>query len=324
MSLKNKIYLKSPNKDIITMYIRPETSKQQILNLLKKEEPIIDNIKSRVTREGIKQSFQRLRTFVERMPPSENGYIICVSPEELVYMTEIPVRIDKYYCGGEFYAAPLEEAMTQRLNPIGIITLDSKEATLAYIGNKIEILKHLTSGVEGKHGKGGQSQRRFERQRKERIKFFFRRVGKASQIFLTSYPITELLLAGCGKTKEKFLKGEYLDYRLQEKVNLILDTQYTSEDGIREALHKALPKLEKNAYAKEVKIVEDFFEILGKYFNDVVYGEEEIQKNLPMIKKLIKIEEHSKKYPKETIILRFRGEHYEKIKNLGGIVGIKR
>jgi len=41
------------------------------------------------------------------------------------------------------------------------------------------------------------------------------------------------------------------------------------------------------------------------------------------IKQLIKIEEHTQKYSKETITLHFKGEHYEKIRNLGGVVGIK-
>lgn len=321
--MKEDLYLKSPNKDIITLYIRPETDKQKILDLLKKEEPIIDNIKSLVTRKGIKASFQNLKTFVERMPPSKSGYIIVVSPEKLVYANDVRVDRDKYYCGGEFYSIPLEETLAQSLNPIGIITLDTKEATLAHIGNKIEILQHLTSGVEGKHSKGGQSQRRFERQREERVKYFFGRIGKAAEIFLIAYPITELIIAGCGQTKDKFVEGKYLDYRLQEKVKIILDTQYTGEGGIREALHLALPQLEKNAFSQEVKTVEDFFNLLGKQIECVVYGPEEIKRELPKIRKIIKIEELKTKYPKKTIVLRFRGEHYDKIKALGGIVGIK-
>jgi peptide chain release factor subunit 1 len=318
-----ELYLVSPNKDIITLYIRPETRKQKILDLLKKEEPIVDNIKSRVTREGIKASFQRLKTFIERMPISEKGYIICVSPERLVYLTDIIVNRDKYFCGGEFYSVPLEEELALRLHPIGIIAIDTQEATIGFVGNRIEILKSMTSGISGKHNKGGQSQRRFEREREMEILNFFHRVADASKVFVESYPIEELLVSGCGQTKNKFLDSKYLDYRLKQKVTLVLDTQYTGDAGIRETLHKALPSLEKNAYAKEVKTVEDFFELLNKNFERVVYGKEEIEKNLHSITKIIKVEENPLNYEKETIVLHFKGEHADKIRGLGGIVGIR-
>jgi len=261
--MKEDLYLKSPNHDIITLYIRPETDKQKIIDLLKHEEPIIDNIKSRQTREGIKASFQRVKTFVATLPPSDSGYIIVSSPVKLVFVNDILVTHDKYSCGNEFYAKPLEEALVARLNPIGILTLDTKEATLAYIGNRIEILKHMTSGISGKHSKGGQSQRRFEREREQEILAFFSRIGEASKILVNSgYEITELIVSGCGLTKRDFLKGNYLDYRLRDKVKIILDTQYTGEEGIREALHLALPQLEKNAFALELREVEKVFDMI--------------------------------------------------------------
>lgn len=322
--MNKEIYLSSPNKDVITLYIRPDTPLQNVMDLLKKEEPIINNIKSRVTRQGIQAAFTRLKTFLSTLPASEFGYIICCTPDQLVYINDITVTVDKYYCGGEFYSVPLEEVLALRLNPIGIITLDTKEATIAYIGDKIEILQHMTSGIPGKHGKGGQSEQRFTRKRQEEVKHFLRRIGEASKLYLSAYPITQLIIAGCGQTKDKFYKDKKtLDPRLKEKVLAVYDIQYTGEEGIREALHKALPQLEKNAFAQEVKVVEDFFELLGKQFHCVVYGEKEIEQEMHLIKRLIKIEEHTKEYPKETIVLHFQGEHYLKIKNLGGVVGIK-
>jgi len=237
--MRKEMYLKSEIKAVITLYIRPDTPKQKVLDLLKREEPIISNIKSRVTRQGIQGAFQRLKTFLNHMPASDCGYVICCSPEKLVYINDIRVTVDKYYCGGEFYAVPLEETLAAQLNPIGILTLDTKEATLGYIGEKVEILEHLTSGIAGKHGKGGQSEQRFTRNRQEQIKQFYKRIGEASSIFVKVYPVTELIVSGCGMTKDKFLKGDYLDYRLKDKVSLVLKVQYTGESGIRETLHKA-------------------------------------------------------------------------------------
>jgi len=729
---KDKLYIKSQNHDVITMYIARGTPFQKALDLLKREEPIVSNIKSRVTRQAIQRSFQKIKSFLLNPPLSSNGYILVASEHDFAWTNDLMVDRDLYRCGDEFYSHPLEEQLALRLYPIGIITLDSKEATLAYVSNKIQILKAMTSGIPGKSKKGGQclspdsliflskgeirkikdltlgekikginldskrildtevldifhhkgrvyqlitkyprfvieasenhsffvwekgkikekpvkeieegtfllfpeeidhksfnsfspqlaqflgyfigdgnfdgnrlvlsegnkkladyyyqliaktfkitptckfrtkknyyetriyskrlvesltknffsegkekipyqileadnrvfssflrgifdaegyldrtsigitmankflihslqlallrfgilssfssknisknpysrksqftlvisekqslesfkkyinfssnpkrkklkllermmkdkslsrkvlidgealksilkregltlykqfprvsnyfqgkrnmskitfrnsilknlksypklkmqletllkhslipvivkekrkanvedmidittscgnfianglivhnSQRRFERERDMEIANWFSRIGDAAKVLVDVYPIEELYISGPGFTKNQFLDAKYLDYRLKEKVKGILDTQYTDESGIRETLHKALPMLEKNAYAKEVQIVEDFFELMGKNFDRITYGQKDIESNLGKITKIIQLEEITLKYPVETVILHFKGEHYEKIKSLGGICGIK-
>ena len=320
---KELLYLKSVNHDVITVYIAKGSSVQKTLNLLKREEPIVQNIKSRVTRQAIETAFQKIKSFLASPPPSENGYIVVASATDFAWTVEFLIEEDFYRCGNEFYSTLLEELLLLKLYPIGIITIDTKEATLGHIGSTIQILKYMTSGIPGKSHKGGQSQRRYERERDMAVAAFFKRVGDAAKLFVENYPIEELLISGCGQTKDDFLKAKYLDYRLKAKVTEVIDTQYTGEHGIRETLHKALPLLQKNAYAREVQVVERVFEMLGKNFEAVVYGQDEIKRQIHSIKKIIKIEEIKEEYQKETVILHFHGEHYEKIKSLGGIVGTK-
>lgn len=321
---KEQLYLKSANHDVITIYIAKDSSIQRTLNLLKREEPIVGNIKSRVTRQSMEIAFQKIKSFLVNPPPSENGYIIVASATDFAWTTEYLIEEDSYKCGNEFYAVLLEEMQLKTLEPVGVIIVETAEATIGYIGSSINVLKHLTSGIGGKHSKGGQSQRRFEREREMEITAFFSRIAIAANgFFLLSHPITSLLIAGPGMTKKRFLETKYLDYRLKEKILDVFDIQYQEESGLKEVLHLALPLLEKNAYAKEVKIVEDLFEILGKSFESIVYGPDEIKNQIHLIKKIVKIEEIKEEYPKETVILRFQGEHYDKIKSLGGIVGIK-
>jgi peptide chain release factor subunit 1 len=323
MSSEKDLHLKNTTHSIITLYIRPETSKLKVLDLLRKEEKITDNIKSRATRTGIQDALQRVITFVELMPPSENGYVICAAPDQLVYSTDTPITVDQYYCGGEFFSQPLDEMLMTKLNPVGILCIDSRDATLAYVKDSVEIVDEITSGIAGKHNKGGQSQRRFEREREQELEFFFQRAGKRLNIFLDTKPITALIVSGPGMTKEQFLKTKYVDYRLRKKLLETLDTQYTGESGARETLHKALPLLEKNAYAAEIKLVEEVFEILGNNPDRIVYGKDEIASKIHLIKKIVKTEEIAETYPVETVTLHFHGEHYDQIKALGGVVGIR-
>jgi len=330
---KEQLYLKSPNHSVITVYIAKESPIQKTLNLLKREEPIVSNIKSRVTRQAIETAFQKIKSFLVNPPPSENGYIIVASENDFAWTGDYLVERDFYRCGNEFYAAPLEEGELKKLEPVGVIIVETAEATVGYIGSSLNVLKHLTSGIGGKHNKGGQSQRRFEREREMEIIAFFARIAEAANgFFLTSYPITGLLIAGPGMTKKKFLESKYLDYRLKEKILDVFDIQYQEESGLKEVLHLALPLLEKNAYAKEVKIVEDLFEILGKSFESIVYGSDEIKKQIHLIKKIIMIEEKEGEYEEtlrnfsgEISILHAKGtEPYLKISSLGGVLGIKK
>jgi len=323
-SLK-KLYIKSPNKDVVTLYIASTTDIQKIWDLIKKEEPIIGNIKSRVTRQSIEQAFTHIKTFLFHIPTSKNGYIIVANADGLVWTGDIKVQKDWYWCGGEFYSSILEETLAMRFNPVGIINIETAEATIGYVSTSIEVLQHLTSGIGGKHGKGGQSQRRFEREREQEILMFFQRVADTSnKLFLTSYPISKLLISGGGMTKQKFLDSKYLDYRLKEKLLATLNTQYCGEAGIRETFHLALPKLEQNAYAEEVKAVEGIFNRMGSNFDSIVYGKEELERQMKHIGIIYKLEEIPIEYPdKKVIVLHFKGEHYDKVKGLGGVIGIK-
>jgi len=62
---------------------------------------------------------------------------------------------------------------------IGKLYISTKEAKIFVIDGDFEDLKfRLTSGIGGKHGKGGQSAARFSRKREEEILHFFKRVKK--------------------------------------------------------------------------------------------------------------------------------------------------
>lgn len=323
MQENKKLYLTSPFHSVITLYIRKDTPIPKVLGLLKKEAILIDNIKSRETRSYLKTAMTSVQTFLSRIPDPHKPLIIVANESELVYTDDILVDRDWYRCGSEFYSEPLEEQKARNLWPIGIICLDTKEATIGYVSDRVQILKYMTSGIPGKSHKGGSSQRRYEREREMAVAAFFKRIGDAAKLFIENYPIEELLISGCGQTKNEFLAAKYLDYRLKAKASETLDTQYTGEHGVRETLHKALPSLQRNAYAKEVQITEEVFEALGKNSDSIVYGKDEIKQHLHLIRKIIKVEEITEEYPVETVILHFKGEHYDKIKSLGGICGIK-
>ena len=84
--------------------------------------------------------------------------------------------MNKYSCGTTFDTEYYRTLLSSR-EKVGKVTISSKLATISIIEGDFEDIKYkLTSGISGKHGKGGQSQQRFLRCRQEQIKHFSRRV----------------------------------------------------------------------------------------------------------------------------------------------------
>jgi len=94
--------------------------------------------------------------------------------------------VNSYYpLYSHFFTEPLESMMKEQ-EIYGLFLLDRRECTIGMLrGNRVTTLKYMTSQVPGKHGRGGQSQRRFERLTELAAHEWFVKCGeKASEIFL--------------------------------------------------------------------------------------------------------------------------------------------
>jgi len=157
---------------------------------------------------------------------------------------------------------------------IGILSMDNSEAGYGTIsGDRVDVIRVITSGVGSKHRQGGQSARRFERIRENEINDYFHRVADhATKIFLGDRPIKALIISGPGMTKEDFFRGEYMDYRLQKMTIGQIDTGYAGDEGIRETLTRGQGLLENMRVIQEKRLVEQFIAEASKPKGLAVYG----------------------------------------------------
>ena len=164
----------------------------------------------------------------------------------------------------------------------GIIVLDSAHASFATVrGKHLDIVKQITSGIPGKFRAGGQSAKRFVRQRQAKMQEFFKRVGEhANEIFLPIENLKSILLGGPGPTKEDFDKGNYLHYTLKEKIVAIIDTAYTDEHGVEEVVEGSQDILQRIRYVEEKKIMQKFLREIGQDTGLATYGDAEVRKHL--------------------------------------------
>ncbi|MHA1410131.1 MAG: peptide chain release factor aRF-1, partial [Candidatus Odinarchaeia archaeon] len=109
------------------------------------------------------------------------------------------------------------------------------------------------------------------------------RVGEhANKIFLEVPNLKGIIIGGPGPTKEKFAEGNFLDYRLKDKILAVIDTGYTEEPGIKELLMRAADTLRDVRYIEEKKLVQNFLRNLSKDNGLSIYGEKEVKAALKL------------------------------------------
>jgi peptide chain release factor subunit 1 len=240
---------------------------------------------------AIESIMSRLKTFKQ---PPPHGLAMFVGHKSVgadktdmvAYVIEppMPVITFLYRCDSEFYIEPLEEMLDEK-EIYGLFLIDRRECTIGMLrGSRIEKLRYMTSQVPGKHGRGGQSQRRFERNTEIAAHEWFVKCGeRASEIFLTESKMRGILVGGPGPTKQYFVDEVYLHYEIQKKIIDTFDTGYTDEYGLRELVANAADKMTDLKVSQEKKIMKRFLsEVTKSEKSMAVYGEHQVRKALEM------------------------------------------
>ncbi|MCD6542499.1 MAG: peptide chain release factor aRF-1 [Thermoplasmata archaeon] len=286
---------KGQHTELISLYIPPNRQISDVMNYLRNEYSQSTNIKSKTTRKNVLSAIEsimsRLKYFKK---PPENGLVFFVGhktaganqTEMVTYVIEPPLPVPSflYRCDSSFYTQPLEDMLAER-DVYGLFLIDRRECTIGILrGKRIETIDYLTSRVPGKHGRGGQSQRRFERLIEIAAHEWFEKCGKKiSEIFLGEKDLKGIFVGGPGPTKYYFVEGDYLHYEIKNKIIDIIDTGYTDESGLRELVMKISEKMHDLKISQEKRIMRRFLkEITKKKKSLAIYGEDEVRKALEM------------------------------------------
>ena len=281
--------------ELITIYVPPGKQISDALNLLRDEYGTASNIKSTTTRKNVQEAIvkvqQRLKLFKDS---GEKGLVVfCgVIPqggggpgsgrmETYVVIPPEPIKIYLYRCDSRFHTEHLQEMLREK-ETYGILLVDASNATIATLqGKKLDIVRQMYSGVAGKTRAGGQSARRYERQRESRLNSYFTSLGQeANELFLSIENLKGIILGGPGPTKFDFEKGDYLHYQLKKKILETVDTGYVDEQGVKEVMDKAPEIMQKVRYIEEKGIMQKFLYEVGHDTGMVTYGEVEVRDSL--------------------------------------------
>lgn len=294
-SLEEVKKLSGRGTELISLYIPPTRQISDVASYLRNEYSQSSNIKSASTRKNVQAAIAsilaRLKNF--RQPPP-NGLVFFVGhrtigadqTEMVQFVLEPPEPVPTfiYRCDSTFYTDPLNEMLEEK-ETYGLIVIDRSEATIGFLhGKRIVPLKNIQSLVPSKHGRGGQSARRFERLIEIAAHEFYKKVADiVNEAFLAQKDLKGILVGGPGPTKDYFVKSEYLHYELQKKVIDTFDTGYTDEYGLKELVEKARDALKDLDLMREKNVMQRLFEEIRKPDGGLsVYGEEQV-KNALMI-----------------------------------------
>jgi peptide chain release factor subunit 1 len=272
--------------EFISLYIPHETPVDEVVAALKKEldcaptaSQSVREVKNRLE-DATKNIVQYLK--LQKEIPNDGlaifaGTFTSDLENNVLTIEEIippePITTFLYQVDDHFHLELLRE-MLRNQKDVGFVALDSKEASFGIIkGEQFELIENITSGVHGKSGKGGSSQRRYERERDMAVSNFFHRVADhAAKAFLQDHKIAALIVGGPGTTKEDFLKGDYLNYELQNSVVSVVDTQSAGKDGVREMLDKSAEVRQSMCAPDERRIVQRLMTTVGKQDGLAIYG----------------------------------------------------
>jgi peptide chain release factor subunit 1 len=263
------------SKELISFYLPSTVSTEQALVTLKKDTECANNVPLQVQKHfenAQKQLIQRLR---EQKTIPHNGIAIFAGifskekpDNERLFVEEIippqSIAAYLYLVDDHFHLEPLRE-MLRNQKIVGVLALDSKQAVFGIQnGGHLEVNESITSGIAGKTVKGGQSQRRYERERDMEVTAFFHRVAEhAAKAFLENN-VNVIVVGGPGQTKNDFLKGEFLHYELANMVLGIIDTQSADKEALKETLDKSADALHNMCGPEERKAVQALMIELSK------------------------------------------------------------
>ncbi|MEF8850912.1 MAG: Vms1/Ankzf1 family peptidyl-tRNA hydrolase [Haloarculaceae archaeon] len=188
-----------------------------------------------------------------------------------------PVTESVYRCDDRFHLDPVRTAVTPG-ETFGLIAVERGRAAVGrLVGDRVVLDRAFESQVMGSSRAGGQSAKRFERERERQAHEFFEEVAAtADGTFLKDGgPVAGVVVGGSLGTADEFVDGDYLDYRLHERVLGTYPVEYATEQGLHDLVDAASEELldaERRAVREHV---DDFFARL-RGDDPVAYGVDDV------------------------------------------------
>ncbi len=336
--------LQGRHSSFTTLYIPPSKHLTDVIGFVKAELAGADNIKSKSNRKNVQDNLTAMLselTIITEIP--ENGIAMFFgiveeggSGEEIreIVIPPSPISQFVYLCGREFVLDELED-MTKPKSLVVIVLIEGGKITIGYLrGKHLELVRDEDFYIIGKTRAGGQSARRYERIRDEKMAEFFKYSGRIlNELLLDNLEnVDAIVLGGNTIRAQEFLEKGGLDYRLREKVaEVIIPVSVIDETGLFQAMKEASRVLKETEIYAERQAWDKFMEDLMKGNQTASYGVQEVTDALrqgrvgTLMISESKFDEYgdlieeAQEYGTEIMIFSSQTESGAQLENFGGI-----
>jgi len=286
--------IRGRHTELVTVLVPADYNINSVVDQLESEKSTAKNIKSTTTRKNVIDALEKITRQLKLMGRTpENGVALFAGNISQVegqidlklWTIEPPEKLGArlYRCDQVFVVDPLKEMLSAK-DAYGLFVIDRKEATIAVLeGKRIKILHKFDSGVPGKSKKGGQSANRYRRVIEGKTKDFFKKCAEAlKESFFDMKNLKGIIIGGPMPTKDDFLKEGGLVTALKDKVIGMKDLGYADEHGIDLLVEASDDFLKEQEVIHEKKVMEKFFNMLGKDQDKTAYGFDPVKKSLDL------------------------------------------
>jgi peptide chain release factor subunit 1 len=287
--VKELINFKGRHTELVSVYVPSGYDLISVINHLQQEQGTASNIKSKGTRDNVISALERMIQHLKQIGRTPAYGLAAFAgnvaerdgfQDYRVWSIEppSPINIRIYRCDKEFILDPLIE-LSQDRTIYGLVVMDKRDATVAILKGKTIIpLVKEDSMVPGKMRAGGQSSVRFAQNRELAAKAFYKKIGEIMKDqFLNMGPeLKGIIIGGPGPTKYEFADGAFITNEVKKKIIGIKDLSYTEEFGLQELVEKSEDILAEEEVGEEKKIMQKFFDTLGKSPMRAAYGKDEV------------------------------------------------
>ncbi len=282
---------KGMHTELVTVYVPHDKLVTDITSHLKNELGESANIKSKQTRKNVMSAIEsmisRLKNYQQTPPNGLACFVgeVVVGQNQTKMFQEIieppqPAPTFYYRCDNKFFVEPLKDMLEEK-EVYGLLLIDRREFCIGILkGKHIQMIAYKTSQVPGKHGRGGQSQRRFERATEEAANQWYKHCAEvASDTFLSYEDLLGIFVGGPGPSKRDFMDEDLLHHEIKKKViEPYYDTGYTDEYGLRELAGMVAATQSQLSLAREKTLMQRLLKEITKANGGLaVYGEDHVR-----------------------------------------------
>jgi len=271
--------------ELVSLTVPRDASVRSVRDRIADERASAEGIKSDTTRKRVQRALDRVERLLRRYDETpENGLAVFAGVVDAALVAHVfdelpnPLTESTYRCDDSFDVDAVRATVAPG-ETFGLLVVERGGAAVGrLVGDRVEPIHVVDSQVMSSSRAGGQSARRFARERERQAHEFYEEVGGiATEAFLGEDPVEGVVVGGTLSTARRFVDDGYLDGRLVDRLLGTYGVEYATERGLEQLVDAASDELLDAERRQAREYLDEFFEGL-RDGETVTYGRDAVDR----------------------------------------------